>query len=303
MILLLAFIIVESGVLFAGCGLAFNLAIDSHNLNVPLVVGCGGVGLVLGILFAWLVRRFFDKAPAVGWVWFYTVLSAWVIGGGVYYLTVAEADRPWVLIAMSCCLGTLPGLGMGWLLARIRPALWLRVPVAPVFPAGESMFAVPGPAPALAGLGYPARSEFEDEPDAGLLPPDPSRSRLIPTGQSAYLDPAALPRRLREEAVQLEVAHPGSSSEIVPLAADRSALVFNLVNYLGLLKFYIVCGADYPVEPPEEVFLEFVPTGQASGEPVKIDYQGAALDDWQPGYDLETIVKDAALQVEESMIS
>lgn len=301
MILLLAFIVVESVVLFTGCGLAFNLAMDSHSLNLPLVLGCGGAGLALGILFAWLVRRFFDKAPAVGWVWVYTFLTGWVIGGGVYYLTVAEADRPWILIAMSCCLGTLPGLGMGWLLARIRPALWLKVPVAPAqndFQAqtGQALFMAPATVPPLTGTNLPLLPLSP----VGQYPPGLPPSII---GPASYYDLAALQKRLKEETIQLELAHPGSSSEVIALAADRATVIFNLVNYLGELKFYIVCGADYPAEPPEEVFLEFVPTGQDAAGPLKIEYEGAALDDWQPGYDLEAIVKDAALQVEESMIS
>lgn len=296
MIFLLAFIVVESVVLFSGCGLAFNLAIDSHNLNLPLVVGCGVAGLALGLVFAWLVRRFFDKAPAVGWVWAYTFLSGWVIGGGVYYLTVAEADRPWVLIAMSCCLGTLPGLGMGWLLARIRPALWLKVPAPENTQAGQALFAAPLAVPTLA----PGESGV---PLLAPVGPGPVMGSALVVSPPSFYDPAVLQKRLKEETVQLEVAHPGSSSEVVPLAADRAAVIFNMVNYLGQLKFYIVCGADYPAEAPEEVFLEFVPAGQENAAPVSIDYEGAALDEWQPGYDLEAIVKDAALQVEESMIS
>ena len=302
MILLLAFIVVESVVLFAGCGLAFNLALDSRNLNLPLVIGCGGAGLVLGIVFAWLVRRFFDKAPAVGWVWAYTLLSGWVIGGGVYYLTVAEADRPWVLIAMSCCLGTLPGLGMGWLLAWIRPALWLKVPIAQPdtlqAQTGRALFMGPQTAPAFApAFGAAGRPLLPPVGSASLMP------QSLAPGPASFYDPAALQKRLEEEASQLEAAHPGSSSEVVPLAADRAAVIFNLVNYLGQLKFYIVCGADYPAEPPEEVFLEFIQGGQEAAPPLKVEYEGTALDDWQPGYDLEIVVKDAALQVEESMIN
>jgi len=202
---------------------------------------------------------------------------------------------------MSCCLGTLPGLGMGWLLARIRPALWLKVPVAPAQPqvqAGQAFFMAPATVPALAS--GPAGTNLPLLPPVGQDSPGLSPYAISP---ASYYDPAALQKRLKEETVQLELAHPGASSEVVPLAADRAAVIFNLVNYLGELKFYIVCGADYPAEPPEEVFLEFVPNGQEAAAPLKIEYEGAALDDWQPGYDLEAIVKDAALQVEESMIS
>src|SRR3954470_24435357 len=143
MIWLMGYTVIETAILFAGAGLAFNLAMDSQNLNQPLIIGCALAGLLVGILFAWLMRRFFEKAPAMGWVWAYTFLSSWVIGGGVFYLTVADPNRPLVLLAMSCCLGTLPGLIMGWLLARANPALSVKIQPEPEPVLGRAIFGQP----------------------------------------------------------------------------------------------------------------------------------------------------------------
>lgn len=288
MIWLMGYTVIETAVLFAGCGLAFNLAIDSQKLNEPLVAGSAIAGLVVGLFFAWLMRRFFEKAPAMGWVWAYTFLAGWVIGGGVFYLTVADPNRPVVLVAMSCCLGTLPGLVMGWLLARAHPALLVKAPPEPEPTFGTAIFGQPALVTALAPASMPAP----------MLAPGRTAMPALP----AAFNPAALKKRLQDEVRQLEAAHPSANAEVIDLAPDRQAVVFALVNYLGRLKFYIVCGLDYPAGPPEAVFLEFEPAGQP-GNPVKVDYQGQAIDTWQAGYDLETIVKDAALQVEENMIS
>jgi hypothetical protein len=257
-------------------------------------------------------------------LWLFIVFESIVIGlsAGLFFVLGSSLySASGIALGIGGAVGLLSGLALAWLVAKLfggkQPTLvWLWVyTLASSWLAGTLAFylasantswqaimlwatagTVPGMLISLWLTWYqplPRRQlslRFTAEPDEGSL-----AATVFPQDYSGV---ETAESRLSEALTDLARIYQPARYEISTLPEGDLLGVLRTENHLGRLSFYFVCNQFFPQEPPQQVYIEV----ENAVEPVSIEYEGAVLQHWNAQTGLVALVKDATLQVEETLI-
>lgn len=315
---LVIYIVIESTLLFLGLGFSFDLVLANspqYQATWLVIIGTGLVGLSLGLLFAWQAAQIFTKSLATFWLWLYSLATAWLIGAIIFYWQANSPDAIWQPVAMAITFGTVPGLLLGAIftwkaptpfrkqtiaattLVNVAPVIFDDPPTTrtPLLPQSEN----------FATSHIPALPEFQNSSATNSLPASQSSQAVANRAalRAAQVNEAFRLRqtmKLSKELKKLEQLYKPSQSQLVELENGELVVILNVSIYLGNLSFYIVCDESYPRQAPKKVHVEVVRSN--TNATIELPYDTHLLNQWHDDYSLETIVKDAILQVEEALI-
>ena len=293
MVSLIIYIVVEALVLTVGIGFGMDFVLSEQpgsSINWPVITGCTVIGLLLGLLFAWLVTQIFLRPPKTFWLWVYTFISGWFIGGLSFYLRAGSTNNPWQVTGMATTFGTLPGLFIGIFLS------WKAASRQTIMTIADDVDYNDRDSTTLN-----AKSNYDNlfnaqEKEIVLKPELSTTSVLINDPRLERLQ-----QFLYQELVTLETIFDGTEGQLLKLENQLAAITFEVPLHSGSLIFYIVFNTQYPHHAPESVMLELLDFESSLSS--KFNYNDQVLHSWRKGNSLETIVKDGISQVEEVLIA
>lgn len=277
MILLLFYMVCEIAAIVTGIALGIDMMLDTNSSQLTIILPMGiVVGLLLGGMMAFFVRRFFGRLhfPALP-LWIATLISGWTVGGVVYDVLAAPRNEPRITV-LGILIGTLPGVILGFVTSLLyvmvgRPRETVVGTNAPVL--------VPVPVPVYEGVssnGSVASRPIE-EVTGYNLPPRPSATDLE--------------RKLYEQSEQTRTRYDSAKTDVLTEDSETYTVKMILPGPKDQLVIYIICTEAYANgQPPEAILVE--KTNLDGSNSQQMPYAGGILDRWTTSTTLLDIVDD-----------